>query len=412
MIAPLPPCHRPEASRAKRLPGLCLAWMLLCQPVLVMAQDGGAPGADAAPDAPASEPAPRLLSGGVALITDSMRVLAGGEARGGGTAARADVWIDGDGGAIGLSRLTVHGDLMAVRGVNLSQRFVGDAQGVSSIQAATRTHIYEAWARWQWSDNAAPLAVATKVGLIDLNSEFDVQAVAALFVHSSHGVGADLAQSGENGPSIFPMPGSAVVITAQAHNGIALRLGAFDALAGSAHNRRIPALRLPGTTGALLITEVEVPLAKGEVQAGLWRYTRKVNRLEGDGRTAFSQGGYAMIEQPIGAHTHAWLRVGGADPRSNPVAWYAGGGVVREMGPWQIGLAVAQARLGRIARQYGPDNGQARHHETAMELSVAGTLAKWLTVQPNLHYVINPGWKPGVGDALAVGLRLKMSVTR
>jgi porin len=49
-----------------------------------------------------------------------------------------------------------------------------------------------------------------KIGLYDLNSEFDVIEAAALFLNPSHGIGPDFAQSGRNGPSIFPVTSLAI----------------------------------------------------------------------------------------------------------------------------------------------------------------------------------------------------------
>jgi porin len=179
----------------------------------------------------------------------------------------------------------------------------------------------------------APLAIATKIGLIDVNTEFDVQSVGALFVHASHGTGAELAQSGPNGPGIFPMAMSGALVTASTAGKLTVRLGAFDAQAGSVSNDRMPAFRLPGTTGALLIGEVEVPLGQGELQLGVWRYTRAMPRVDDDTRNARSHGAYAG--RAAGAAL-ARLGAAGAGRRAQqPDQCYLGTGLVREAGAWQ-----------------------------------------------------------------------------
>lgn len=82
---------------------------------------------------------------------------------------------------------------------SLSAELVGDAQVVSSIDATNAWRLYEAWVEQKWARGR----VSLKAGLYDLNSEFDVNETGGLFVNSSHGMGADLAQTGANGPSIF-----------------------------------------------------------------------------------------------------------------------------------------------------------------------------------------------------------------
>ena len=83
----------------------------------------------------------------------------------------------------------------------LSDRIVGDIQTVSNIDTDGATRLYEAWVERAFD------AGAIKLGLIDLNSELDVNETGALFINSSHGIGPDFSQVGENGPSIFPITG-------------------------------------------------------------------------------------------------------------------------------------------------------------------------------------------------------------
>lgn len=364
--------------------------------------------------AQAEEETPTPLGFGVSYVADALHVPHGGLERGGGLAARADAWVDLDGTAWGIDALSAHVDLVAVHGPMFSNRWVGDAQGISSVQAPSRHHVYEAWLRWRLTDNAAPLAMTAKAGLIDLNSEFDVQSVASLFVHASHGIGPEFSQSGPNGPSIYPMTAGGIVVTAAREGGIALRLGVFDALAGSADDDLRPALRLPGTTGALLVGEVEVPLGRAEIQAGVWHFTRPAPFVDQPGDLAPSRGAYALVEGPLAPQWTGWVRTGMADARSNPIAWYIGTGVVREAGPWQIGLAMAQARLSARARAPGVtlETIRAHRHETSIELTAARAVATWLTLQPEAQYVIHTGWNPDLRNALVLGLRIKLGWSR
>ena len=83
----------------------------------------------------------------------------------------------------------------------LSDTLIGDMQTVSNIDTTTATRLYEAWYEQAFGDGKSSL----KVGLYDLNSEFDAIDTAGLFLLSSHGIGPDYSQTGLNGPSIFPV---------------------------------------------------------------------------------------------------------------------------------------------------------------------------------------------------------------
>jgi porin len=97
----------------------------------------------------------------------------------------------------GSGTFFVHG--LYNNGGTFSDELVGDLQIVSNIEAEEAWRIFELWYEMggdTWS---------VRTGLYDLNSEFDVNETGSLFLHSSHGTGADLGQTGENGPSIFPV---------------------------------------------------------------------------------------------------------------------------------------------------------------------------------------------------------------
>ena len=66
-----------------------------------------------------------------------------------------------------------------------------------------------------------------------------------------------------------------------------------------------------------------------------------------------------------------------------------------------IGLGVASAHLSRRLRPL-----EGKTQETAIELFYKAPLLPWLTVQPDVQYILNPG---GDGkDALAVGVRFEI----
>jgi len=348
--------------------------------------------------------AQEALKFGASYTGDVLAVMDGGIDHGTDLIGRADAWAEFEGAAAGVPALTARIDLIAVHGPDFSGRRTGVYQSVSSIEADTVPHIYEAWAQWQ----ASP-AITAKAGLIDLNAEFDVQNTGTLFVNSAFGIGPDISQSGLAGPSIFPMTTSALVLRAQAgRKGLAL--GVFDAVAGARHDPRKPALRLPGETGALLIAEAKVPIGTWQLQFGGWHYTTRFDALDADEPAAVSRGAYGMVEGAVARGISAWLRIGASDARANPIGAYLGGGAVATMGEWRLGLAAAHARLGRAARRtlYGPKG--TRLAETVVELTVQRAVTSWLQIQPDIQYVVNPGWDRMAHNALVAGLRFSVAI--
>ena len=112
-----------------------------------------------------------------------------------------DITIDADGEQIaGLEGLQLFAYLLYNNGHSLNV-LTGAAQGVTNIEATEALRLYELWTQWNLGSGEQSL----RVGLYDLNSEFDSIETAALFVNPSHGIGPDVSQTGHNGPSIFPV---------------------------------------------------------------------------------------------------------------------------------------------------------------------------------------------------------------
>jgi len=289
---------------------------------------------------------------------------------------------------------------------------VGDAQVTSNIETGVQAfRLYEAWIAQDLGK-----AVNLKLGLYDLNSEFDSLDAGGVFTSSAHGIGTDISQSGVNGPSIFPVTSLAARLDVKPAEGWHLRGAVLDGVPGDPARPAATVVRLSKADGALLIGEVEAPVAGGKLLLGHWRYTAPQEMLAG-GKAKGSDGVYFRGEVPLlgsdnGRRLDGFFRLGWADGKFSAFEHFASLGFSLSA-PFarrpddQLGLAVAAAFVSDAARA-AQGSGSAPG-ETSVELTYRAQMTPWLSLQPNLHYVINPGADRGIPDALILGLRASVS---
>lgn len=334
--------------------------------------------------------------------------VSGGQKRGVRYLDNLDLLVDVDGEALlDLPRVQFHAHALYNNGQTFSD-LVGDTQVVSNIEAGAQTVIlYEAWAD-------APLGKdgSIRFGLYDLNSEFDANEIGSLFINSSHGIGADIALSGENGPSIFPVTSLAARVQYAIGPGLIARAAILDAVPGNPQRPGRTAVRLSSREGALLIGELEHQSDRNKLVAGSWTYTEDQSRLDERGASR-SRGGYILLERNLGtvgeagADLDAFLRAGVADQQTNPVAAYFGGGVTVAQpfnleSEHMLGLAIAWAEFGQSYRRLG-FTGQ---REVNLELTYIQRIHEKVTVQPDLQLIFSPSGDPTLDHAVAAGMRV------
>ncbi|KTE38388.1 MULTISPECIES: carbohydrate porin [unclassified Sphingopyxis] len=286
----------------------------------------------------------------------------------------------------------------------------GDTQAASNIETGTRAlRLYEAWI-----DQKIGERLSVKAGLYDLNSEFDALDAAGLFVSSPHGIGTDFAQSGRNGPSIFPSTSLAARVQWAPAEGWALRAAVLDGVPGDPAHPGRTAIELGKGDGALLVGELEAPVGGGKLLLGRWQYTARFDRNDGLAADRGNAGTYIRGEFPVidrgERKVDAFFRLGKAAGRFNMFEGFASGGVkfsgwVRGRDEDELGIAVAAAFT---SDSYRAATGAGRS-EVAIEATYRAPITSWLSLQPSVHYIRNPSADPAIRDALVVGLRAEAS---
>jgi porin len=324
-------------------------------------------------------------------------------------------------------------------------RLVGDAQGVSNLEAPAGWQLYEAW----FQQNLLDSRVSALVGRYDVNSEFYRLQSATLFLNSSFGVGPEFSQSGRGGPSIFPDTSVGARLAFKPVRNVVLRAAVLD---GEPVDRPDGGHRVFARGDGLLLVGEAAFLSRpvsdgrpvgsrfrigrgagsrpydGKLAVGGWYYTAKFDDLseqELDGRPVGrrgSAGAYVLADEVVyrsaarsSRQVNVFAEFGFGDSRVNRFGFYGGGGLLFSglfpaLENDELGLAVAIARNGAHFLELQRRNAvPVTGTETTLELTYLLQIGKHLALQPDIQYVLHPGTDATRKNGLAVALRFEMS---
>jgi len=327
--------------------------------------------------------------------------------------------------------------------------FVGDAQGVDNIEAPGTVKLYEAWVQQSlFGDRLSLLA-----GFYDLNSEFQALQSSLVFIHSAQGIGTDFAQSGANGPSIFPTTTIGIRLKWEIAERFYFQTVVLNGIAGDPNNPNGTRLILDHGNGILSASELQYVIHRAEagfddedrtpkqrlgrlsghehlakLVVGWWLYTASFPRsgytdiTERTNMIKGNMGGYVngelMIFKEKGSPQQglaAFARLGFANDRINRFVAFTGGGLVytgliRGRDDDAIGLAFATGYNGRSYIDFLKTQGlPTADAEWDLELTYLWQIFPWLSMQPDAQYIIHPGTDPLVKNALTFDLRLALN---
>ncbi len=184
-------------------------------------------------------------------------------------------------------------DVQITDGSDFTGTVVGDAQGVSSIDGPASIRLVNAWIAQDFGGQGG-----IKAGVVDLNTEFDVQSTAALFLNSAFGIGPDFFPVRPEWtidiPQYRPWPPRLVAAgRTLADQGGPLRRSAGRSPASGPHH-----LHPVADEGALLLLEARNQVTPDFViGAGTRRYTARFDAIDPvKGRLAENSGFYAIAD--------------------------------------------------------------------------------------------------------------------
>lgn len=227
-----------------------------------------------------------LINPDVSYTLDGWHNSGGGLKEGGTWLDLLEASLSLDGEALGLHGFSGYLSAQSTNSNSFSGNYVGDLQGVSNIDAEAAVRLYELWLEQQWQQ------LSLRAGLYDLNSEFDTNDTGAVLLNSAFGIGSDFAQSGNNGPSIFPTPGLAVRLGWQLSDQWLLRAALLEGTPGDPDHPENTTVRIDDGEGTLSVAEVETTPAQ-------WRWLAA-------GATAAVSGWMAQAAAITAGSTAAW----------------------------------------------------------------------------------------------------------
>ncbi len=353
----------------------------------------------------------------------------------------------------GIADSAAYVHLMLNSGGKMNAAYLGSLMGVDNTEASENTpKLFQAWFNKQLLDSTLSLLA----GVYPVDTEFYVTDSSGIFLHPSFGPGAELAQTGMNGPSIYPLSSLGVRVKYQPVSVVYAQAALMDADPGSSRNPHWPRLNPYHGDGSFFMAEigyrpaeahhVSEPIAPkkaallttaekleeryepiGKYAIGYWSYSKKADDVfdtdpAGNPLRHKNRGVYLLMEnslyraEDMGRDVAAFFRYGRAEKDVNTFDYSASIGLrVRGLIDGRVddffGIAATRSHAGEKFRLAQEAAGIAiPGHETAVEITYRAQLKPWLAIQPSVQRIINPGLDPEVKNATVVGARCEIAL--
>jgi porin len=306
---------------------------------------------------------------------------------------------------------------------SLDAQYVGAAQDPSVIDSGGTAmfRLYQAYYK-QDIGNTNLL-----FGIYDLETEFGATRPMDIFFNGAYAWTTTLDTSGQNGPSTYPNTSLALRIKQKITDQWSVQAAVLDGVPDSTKFPDRNTININRTAGALLIAEVDyTPTRTTKILAGYWDYTGEfsaLNRPNADGsqRQVFgSSGGYIggatrvySVTARRGLDIFANIGFGNSSTQQIDRSLNVGmvyTGLFADRASDKLGFAVGIARAGNPYKQLQVASGASvKTYETNFELTYRAPITKWLTVQPDIQYWINPNMDPALKNDLLLIVHFEIS---
>jgi porin len=310
-------------------------------------------------------------------------------------------------------------------GNSLNENFVGSAQDPSAVDVGDRSlfRVYQVYYNQKFGNTDI------RFGVMDLETEFGISRPMDVFFNGAFAWTSTLDASGQqglNGPSTYPNTALGVRVRQQLNDQWSVQGAVVNGMSDRFDSPHSNSIDINSKNGALAIAEVDyVPIARTKLMAGYWTYTglQDTQNEFGDAgalrQVRGNQGAYIggttrlyTIKDARGLD--AFINFGIGDSRVNEVdrsmnAGLTWTGLFDARPKDKLGFGVGIARAGDPFQQAQLAQGNTVYaYETSFELTYRAVLTDWLTVQPDIQYIVHPGFDGSVKNDLVFGLHFEM----
>ena len=332
-------------------------------------------------------------------------------------------------------------------GSKFNRDYIGSFIGVDNTETGVNTaQFYHAWIQKSFSDDS----LSVLAGLYPIDSEFYVTDTSGVFIQPPYGMANDMAQSGQNGPPIFPLGALALRVKYTSPGKKFYLQGALtDGVPGDPNNPHGTHIQLNKGDGSLSIVEFgympqqdEPPFGAakpGELiepklkvheehesfnktAIGFWRYSARFDDLtevdvSGNPLRRISQGAYFLAERTLSIEKdhHAqglsgFVRFGMANKNIHQADWTGSLGL-RYHGlipGCDDDIAGIAATFNHASDKFRFLN-NADSSQTNVEATYRAQVKPWLALQPTVQYILNPNMDPALKNAWVIGARAEIN---
>ena len=344
--------------------------------------------------------------------------------------------------SLGWQNTTAYIHFHSALGSKFNRDYIGGFSGVDNIEVNKNTaQFYQAWIQKGFFNNS----LLALVGLYPIDSEFYVTDTSGVFISPPYGMANDLAQTGRNGPPVYPLGALAVRLKfTSPNNNWYLQYALTDGVPGDPNNQHGTHIKLGNKDGTLSIVELgytpqadeagsddtnieqETAVEEAEVFSktaiGFWHYTSRFDDLIdldafGKAKRRHNQGAYVMTERTLYTEKDhpsqglsGFVRFGVASEDINLSDWTASAGLryhglILGRDNDIAGIAITVNHAGDKWRRLN----NAESQETDVEATYRVQVKNWLAVQPMVQGIFNPGMDRSLKNAWVVGVRSELT---
>lgn len=357
--------------------------------------------------------------------------------------------------AVGWSGASIHTAWLWVSGKDASENLAGNFLTVSNIAGFNTFRMLELW----FQQNLLDDKISLRIGQLTADSEFIISDYAGTFINGTFGWPAFAYMNLPEGGPGYPMGTLGARLALNPVDWFTFQTAVFQGnVFAQDVNRHGFRWSLDADTGFTFVNEAQIRWNQseearglpGQGKAGVWFQTGDSADLLADSTSSGNVGFYGIVDQMLFRERGAeippgvglskdaksagdgksqkdfqspvryeksdqglgWFgRIAGAPSDRNFINFYFDTGLsYKGLIPGRdddtLGLAFAYAQLSPGARSGLRDEGSSPvGAEMVIELTYQVQVTKWLIVQPDLQYIVNPGGTRDFENALVLGGR-------